>query len=238
MILLAFFPDLRVIALIFSVLGIFMALARLSRSRLAIIAALAFVPGGSSPLYNLLAFFMFGPRKGEVLLYITDWFWITDADMVMGLASSLRVYLLVASGIFLLMITSKPEFMWMIKKLKLGDKLALAASIGLTFIPALASVYSSIREAQISRALEIKGNPINRAKAYFALLTPLALGAMRYMSSLPITILARGWGFTKNRTCIDCYDIKGIDYLLIVFFATTLVIFLVYGYLFKLLTVI
>jgi energy-coupling factor transport system permease protein len=231
--LLSFFSDLRIIAVIVSILAIFMTLARLSRSRVAIISALLFVPGGSSPLYNLIAFFMFGPRKGEILLHITDWFWITDTDMVMGLTSSLRIYLIAAAGIFLLMVTSKPEFMWVLKRLRLGDKVALAVSIGLTFIPALASVYSSIREAQMSRALEIKGNPISRAKAYFALLTPLALGAMRYMSSLPLIIQARAWGYKESRTSIDQYNLKSVDYFLIAFFVITLVILFVYGYVFR-----
>jgi len=187
------------------------------------------------PFTTILNFFLFGSREGVTLLYVTDWFWVTDVDLIMGLQSGLRIFIISMGFVMLFMFTSKAEILWGLQKLALPSWISLAASITITFIPAMASMVFSVKQAQEARGLDLgKGGIRKRARNYIGYLAPILFNGVRMMITLPLTMQSRAWGALKHRTSVDKFEMRTIDYALISLFLCSLAFFIVSGFVFRL----
>lgn len=100
-------------------------------------------------------------------------------------------------------------------RLGLPYKWGLMLALTLRFIPAIQSLFNTVREAQAARgwmpARELKGNIIRRAREYIPVLVAVIIGMLRLSDQLTLALAARGLASERRRTVwrdlrMQCWD--------------------------------
>ncbi len=147
-----------------------------------------------------------------------------------GLETSLTILLrffVIASAAALFAVSTDPErFERTLVKLKVPWKLAFIFSLTLRLVPDLKRRYKKIEEAQVSRGLDIKGNPIHRIKARIPMVIPFLASVIRYGYDLSEALKARSFDEIKNRTYMIELKHRPRDYGLYVFSVSLMVVYL------------
>jgi energy-coupling factor transport system permease protein len=76
----------------------------------------------------------------------------------------------------------------------------LTLSLTLRFLPAIHSLFISIREAQAARGWVPKGNFLRRIREYLPVLIAVVIGTLRMSDQLTLALAARGLGTMQPRT--------------------------------------
>ncbi|MFP4051016.1 MAG: energy-coupling factor transporter transmembrane component T [Thermoplasmata archaeon] len=151
-----------------------------------------------------------------------------------GFKTSIMILLrffVIASAAALFAVTTDPEkFERTLVKLKIPWKLAFIFSLTLRLVPDLKRRYKKIEEAQISRGLDLKGNPIKRIKARIPMIIPFMASVIRYGYDLSEALKARSFDEIKNRTYMIQLKHKARDYGLYLFSIILFVIYLFFYY--------
>jgi len=147
-----------------------------------------------------------------------------------GLQTSIMIILrffVIASAAALFAATTDPErFERTLVKLKVPWKLAFIFSLTLRLIPDLKRRYKKIEESQISRGLNVKGNPIHRIKARIPMIIPFLASVIRYGYDLSEALKARSFDDIEKRTYMMRLEHKPIDLGLYLFSIVVLIGFL------------
>jgi energy-coupling factor transport system permease protein len=174
-------------------------------------------------------------REGTPVFYFDwpwyHWAWITDRGIWYGISTFFRMYTF-ALGIFFVLIVTGPEAIARgIELLGLGYKFGLALKLIVAFLPVFSGMYSTIREAQMARALDTsKGSFVKRIKKYGESVRPLTFTALSYISTISITLASRAFGASPKRTSIDEYKLKLGDYAVIVIYVALVAVGAYYGF--------
>lgn len=76
----------------------------------------------------------------------------------------------------------------------------LTISLTLRFLPALSSLFVTVREAQAARGWVAEGNFIRRTREYLPVLVAVIIGTLRMSDQLTLALAARGLGSSTPRT--------------------------------------
>ena len=132
---------------------------------------------------------------------VLSWMGTINRDsLVLGIVMVVRMSVFGLS-LPLLLATTQPRdlVLVMVERLKFPYQYALMFITALRFIPTLFVEIENIFQAQQARAFELTTrNPLKRVKAYFPLVVPLVLIALRKAEQLALAMETRGYGMGKR----------------------------------------
>ncbi|MFX0068879.1 MAG: energy-coupling factor transporter transmembrane component T family protein [Promethearchaeota archaeon] len=109
-------------------------------------------------------------------------------------------------------------------QMRIPFSFAFAMSMAIRYVPTIAQEAQTIREAQMSRGLELeRGNIIKRIRNFIPIIVPLIIGSIRRALSVAESLESRAFGSTKNRTYLHPLKMGGKDYAVIVILTLILV---------------
>jgi energy-coupling factor transport system permease protein len=110
-------------------------------------------------------------------------------------------------------------------QMRIPFSFAFALSMAIRYVPTIAREAQNIKEAQMSRGLELeKGNLIQKIRNFIPIIIPLIVSSIRRAIAVAESLESRGFGVFKNRTYIQPLKMKGKDYAVLI---TLLVLFVI-----------
>lgn len=133
-----------------------------------------------------------------------------------GLESALRLALRALSMTFvtggLLFTTDQRSLVQAFVRLGVPYTWGLTFSLTLRFLPAINSLFVTVREAQAARGWVAEGNFIRRARDYLPVLVAVVIGALRLSDQLTLALAARGLGASPQRTVWRGLKMRAADW--------------------------
>ena len=132
----------------------------------------------------------------------------------LGLAARIAALTL---GFSLLLWTTEPgDAIAGLTRLGLPFELGFAAVMAMQYVVTFKSSYLQILEAQQSRGLTWpRRNPIRAARAFFPVLVPLIISALRSADNLSVALQSRGFGGKEKRTSRRTLRLRARDWAFI-----------------------
>lgn len=163
------------------------------------------------PMFTLQLFF----KPGENLIF--SWFIFRMTKESLDFAVSLLIRLsLVASVILLYFHTTKPkELMVALEQRGISSKITYMFLATIMLVPQTIRQSKSIMEAQKVRGIEVEGRLITRFKAFIPMITPLILSSLLSIEERALTLEARGFFSTGQKTFLYEKKIAGVDKFII-----------------------
>jgi energy-coupling factor transport system permease protein len=113
-------------------------------------------------------------------------------------------------------------------QMKVPFSFAFAMSMAVRYVPTIAREAQNIREAQMSRGLELeKGNFIQKIRNFIPIIIPLIVSSVRRAVSVAESLESRGFGISKNRTYLFPLKMKVRDYLVLIILISILILSIV-----------
>ncbi len=126
----------------------------------------------------------------------------------------------------LLYTTSQPALVRAIVRLGLPYTWGLTISLALRFLPAIQSLYRTVRDAQASRGWIAQENLIRRIRSDIPVLVAVMIGTLRMSDQLTLALAARGLETMKTRTIWRDLRMTSRDWAIAVTFTLGMLVFL------------
>jgi len=156
-----------------------------------------------------------------IIITIAVWPFILEPrtfGLFIGLGYALRLASMAMITFGLLMTTTQKELILGFIKLKMPYEIGLTLTIALRYIPTLFGLAQTIIDAQKSRGLELeKGSFFSRIKKTVPILIPLIIASIKTAHELSIALESRAFGASKKRTFLHTIQMKGKDYIALIF---------------------
>lgn len=151
------------------------------------------------PIYLIQG--LFNPSGSTPVLHLLPWLYFRREGLVFASIILTRL-LAIFGGAYLLTLTTHPgDLMASMQKLGLPLKIAYPLFSSLQIVPTIQSRLQSVKEAQMSRGLELeKVGILRKLKAYVPLITPLLMGAIMEAYRRSIALEARGFSSRIKKT--------------------------------------
>jgi energy-coupling factor transport system permease protein len=144
---------------------------------------------------------------------------ITREGFLYGLAMGLRLTGMLVAGLILLGTTKVEDFASGLHKLGIPYRISFSLTLAFRLVPLFFSTFQIITQAQQSRGLAIhSGHFLKRIKKTLPILIPVFVSGIRRTDQLAIALESKGFGFQKNRTCLNPVRITSSDKILLVIF--------------------
>jgi energy-coupling factor transport system permease protein len=170
---------------------------------------------GSSLVFAIFGITMwpFYFQQGTTLFYVVG-NPITVDGLLFGLASGLRVGVMITIGTIWITTTSPQQITTALIKMGLPSKAATGITLTLRFVPMLKGEITTIMEAQRSRGLDFnRGNPLVRVKKYIPVIIPVMMRAFIIAQQLGLALDAKGFGISKDYTILHNIRMNAKDYV-------------------------
>jgi energy-coupling factor transport system permease protein len=89
----------------------------------------------------------------------------------------------------------------------------LTISLSLRFLPAVQSLFQTVRDAQAARGWVAEGGFFRRVKEYLPILVAVLIGTLRMSDDLTLALAARGLGVSERRTIWRGLKITPVDWV-------------------------
>ncbi|KYH39309.1 MAG: cobalt/nickel ABC transporter permease [Candidatus Bathyarchaeota archaeon B23] len=159
----------------------------------------------------------------ELPLYYEGFTW--------GLSWPLKIAVCVSSALLFYLTTEPGELIALLFKLRLPYKFIYMVTITLQLIPLLLDEIQTIYQAQLSRGLRTKANPVKRIWNFLALVIPLTLSSLMKVQTRAIALESRGFSAPVRKTCLYDIRLRAGDHL---FFSAMIAVTLLLAYLYLL----
>ncbi len=161
----------------------------------------------------------------EVEEYFNFWFLKIDRlSVTYGVAMMFRVLTLMGAPLLLFMTTSFNDLVLSMVKLGMPYKWAFTVGLILRFVKSIQTEAEAIRDAQVSRGLELtKGSIIRRTINMVPIVKPLMYKSMGMEDQLSISMDTKAFGVHKNRTYYKDLRMKRRD-IMIIFLSASLLL--------------
>jgi energy-coupling factor transport system permease protein len=114
------------------------------------------------------------------------------------------------------------DFALALIKLRIPYEFAFAFSMAVRYVPTIATETETIRDAQMSRGLELeRGNLIQKVRNYLPILIPIIVSSIRRALQVAESLESRAFGSTARRTSLYELQLSSRD---VVMMLLTLVI--------------
>lgn len=144
---------------------------------------------------------LFAAAKPSKVIFKIGFITLDELGLLYGVSMPFRVLVLIGTPLLILMTTPLSDIMLALTKLKVPYKVAFTLGLSLRYVPTIIEEMSTIREAQMSRGLELeRGGLINRIKAHIPLLKPLMIRAIEFADRMSLAIETRAFGAFKKRS--------------------------------------
>ena len=99
------------------------------------------------------------------------------------------------------------DFALALIKMRIPYEFAFAFSMAVRYVPTIATETETIRDAQMSRGLELeRGNVLQKVRNYIPILIPIIVSSIRRALQVAESLESRAFGSTAQRTSL--YDLK------------------------------
>ena len=133
-----------------------------------------------------------------------------------GVTHALRLALRVLSMSFItggfLFTTEQRKLVRAFVRLGFPYTWGLTLSLTLRFLPAISSLFGTVREAQAARGWVAEGNILRRAREYLPVLIAVTIGTLRMGDQLTLALAARGLGTVSARTTWRDIEMRPADW--------------------------
>lgn len=177
-------------------------------------------------ILNVLFIFIFSPYQGcsiyhskTVLLHLAGNYAIT-AEQLFYEANVVLKYFTVAPAVLMFVLTTHPsEFASSLNRIKVSPSVSYSVSLALRYIPDVQRDYSTIKNAQQARGIEMskKASLGTRVKRMAAIIFPLIFTSMDRIDVVSTAMELRGFGKQKKRTWYSARALTRNDYLVLIF---------------------
>lgn len=149
----------------------------------------------------LVLLWPFFDKMGDPVLLDLWAYKVTLPALLRSSTVALRLFVIASGWLVLLISTRQGNLVRGLVKLGCPYDFGISLSIGLRYIPNFIGVIEMIKEAQLSRGLDLKkGGPITRAKNLIPVLIPTFVIAIRTIDGLSSALVSRGYGASVERT--------------------------------------
>lgn len=137
----------------------------------------------------------------------------------------LRIISLISAFSIFFLTVHPDELSQALIQMKLPFNFAFAMSMAIRYVPTIAREAQNIREAQMSRGLELeKGNFVQKIRNFIPIIIPLIVNSIRRAISIAESLESRGFGASKNRTYLFPLKMRKRDYTVLIALLTALII--------------
>jgi energy-coupling factor transport system permease protein len=159
---------------------------------------------------------LFNPAGKTPVLFILPWLYFKREGLVFAGVLLARLLAIFGGG-YLLTLTTRPgDLMTSMQKLGLPLKIAYPLFSAFQIVPTIDSRLESVKQAQMSRGLELeKINMLQKLRTYVPLITPLLMGAIEEAYRRSIALEARGFSSRIEKTFLMDVRMRKSDFLFI-----------------------
>jgi energy-coupling factor transport system permease protein len=137
------------------------------------------------------------------------------------------VVLMTAFSLFFLTV-HPDDFALALIKMHIPYEFAFAFSMAVRYVPTIATETETIRDAQMSRGLELeRGNIFQRVRNYIPILIPIIVSSIRRALQVAESLESRAFGSTTTRTSLYDLKLRKRDYSMM-FLTTVALLFALY----------
>lgn len=156
---------------------------------------------------------LFAATKPSRVIFKFAFITLDELGLLYGVSMPFRVLVLIGTPLLILMTTRLSDIILALTKLKVPYKLAFTLGLSLRYVPTIVEEMSTIREAQMSRGLELeRGGLTSRIKAHIPLLKPLMIRAIEFADRMSLAIETRAFGAFRERTSYREIRMSRVDY--------------------------
>jgi energy-coupling factor transport system permease protein len=158
-------------------------------------------------------------------ILIINTFFLTFSFAV---STVLRLIVLMTAFSLFFLTVHPDDFALALIQMRIPYEFAFAFSMAVRYVPTIATETETIRDAQMSRGLELeRGNVLQRVRNYIPILIPIIVSSIRRALQVAESLESRAFGSTTNRTSLYELNLRKRDYTLIVM-STLLLVFTLY----------
>jgi len=156
---------------------------------------------------------LFNPAGKTPVLFILPWLYFKREGLVFAAVLLARLLAIFGGGYLLTLTTRPTDLMTSMQKLGLPLKIAYPLFSAFQIVPMIDSRLDSVKQAQMSRGLELESTRmLQRLRAYIPLVTPLLMGAIEEAYRRSIALEARGFSSRLQKTFLKDVRLRGYDF--------------------------
>lgn len=153
---------------------------------------------------------------------------VSLGGILFGLGIVVKLVLIMVASIYLISTTSTEQLLAGLQAARVPNAIGLMMSTAVRFIPTMNTEVATIKDAQRARGAGSTRQPRGRGQAVqgtLPLFVPMIVTSMRRADTMAMSMVSRGYGFTKNRTVLTRLHVSTWDYLLVGLAAIALTLF-------------
>ncbi len=134
-----------------------------------------------------------------------------------AVSTVLRLLVLMTAFSLFFLTVHPDDFALALIKLRVPYEFAFAFSMAVRYVPTIATETETIRDAQMSRGLELeRGNILQRVRNYIPILIPIIVSSIRRALQVAESLESRAFGSTNTRTSLYELRFRKRDYAILV----------------------
>lgn len=134
-----------------------------------------------------------------------------------AVSTALRLVMLMTAFSVFFLTVHPDDFALALVKLRIPYEFAFAFSMAVRYVPTIATETETIRDAQMSRGLELeKGNLLQKVRNYIPILIPVIVSSIRRALQVAESLESRAFGSTAKRTSLYELSFRKSDVAMIV----------------------
>ena len=145
---------------------------------------------------------------------------LSVGGLLFGLAFVFKLFLMMAVSVYFIGTTPMEQLLAALQVLRVPNAIGLMMSTAVRFIPTMTSEVATIKDAQRARgagsSLQKKSRRGQAVQGTLPLFVPMIVTSMRRADTMAMSMVSRGYGFTKKRTLLTRLRVNGWDFVLII----------------------
>ncbi|MCD9189250.1 MAG: energy-coupling factor transporter transmembrane protein EcfT [Pyrinomonadaceae bacterium] len=155
--------------------------------------------------------------KGGTELFSIGGIVLSKEALLYGIAMGFRWAGAIVLGIIFLSITRPDDFYAAMIKLKIPYSVAFVTSLTFRLVPSFIGSGVEIKEAQVSRGLDLNsGGIFSRVRKWMVLAVPLFMNAIQQTTRMTVALESRAFGSRTTRTFYRKYEMKRRDFAVLI----------------------
>ena len=155
-------------------------------------------------------------RSLQGLAYLAGFILIINSFFIsfsFAVATVLRLVVLMTAFSLFFLTVHPDDFALALIKMRIPYEFAFAFSMAVRYVPTIATETETIRDAQMSRGLELeRGNVFQRVRNYIPILIPIIVSSIRRALQVAESLESRAFGSTAQRTSLYDLQLRKRDY--------------------------
>ena len=142
-----------------------------------------------------------------------------------AISTVLRLVVLMTAFSLFFLTVHPDDFALALIKMRVPYEFAFAFSMAVRYVPTIATETETIRDAQMSRGLELeRGNVVQKVRNYIPILIPIIVSSIRRALQVAESLESRAFGSTAKRTSLYDLRLQKRDYALVLITTILLVL--------------